>query len=50
MYVKNLETVYGRAENIVGKGEYAGYQPFPFFPKCFQKALSSGSLKVGIVW
>ena len=26
-----------RVENIVGKGENAGYQHFLFFPQCFQK-------------
>ena len=36
-------------ENIVGKRENAGYQHFLLFP-CFQKASSSGSSKVGIVW
>ena len=37
-----------RAENIVGKGENAGYQHFLLFPPCFQEAFSSGMLKVGI--
>ena len=37
-------------ENIMGKGENAGYQHFLFFPHCFQKASFSESLKVGIVW
>ena len=27
-----------RIENIVGKGENAGYQHFLLFPQCFQKA------------
>ena len=40
----------GRVENIVGKGENAGYQHFLLFPQCFQKASFSGTLKVGIVW
>ena len=40
----------GRVENIVGKGENAGYQLFLLFPQCFQKAFLSGSLKVRIVW
>ena len=39
-----------RGENIVGKGENAGYQHFLLFPTTFQKASSSGLLKVGIVW
>ena len=40
----------GMVENIVGKGENAGYQHFLLFPQCFQKATFSGLLKVGIVW
>ena len=40
----------GWVENIVGKEENAGYQHFLFFPQYFQKASSSGSLKVRIVW
>ena len=40
----------GRVENIVGKGEKAGYQHFLLFPQCFQMASFSESLKVGIVW
>ena len=39
----------GRVENIVRKGENAGYQHFLLFPQCFQKPSVSGSLKVGIV-
>ena len=42
--------VLDRVENIVGKGENAGYQHFLLFPGCFQKASFSGSLKVVIVW
>ena len=38
------------AENIVGKGENAGYQHFLLFPQCFQKSYFSRSLKVGVVW
>ena len=30
-------------ENIVGKGENAGYQHFLLFPQCFQKASFPGS-------
>ena len=37
-------------ENIVEKGENAGYQHFLLFPQCFQKPSPSGSLKFGIVW
>ena len=34
--------VLGRLENIVGKGENAGYQHFLLFPQCFQKAFLQG--------
>ena len=47
---EKLRFVLGRVENIVGKGENAGYQHFLFFPQRFQKASISGSLKVGTVW
>ena len=36
-------------ENIVGKGENAGYQHFLLFPTSFQKASFLESFKVGIV-
>ena len=45
-----LTFVFDRTENIVGKGENAGYQHFRLFPQCFQKASFSGSVKVGIMW
>ena len=48
--IQNLKFVLGRVENIVGKGENAGYQHFVLFPQCFQKLSFSGSLKVRIVW
>ena len=35
---KNLKFVLERVENIVEKGENAGYQHFLLFPQCFQKA------------
>ena len=41
---------FDRIENIVGKGENAGYQDFLLFPQCFQRAFYLGSLKVGIMW
>ena len=41
--------VFDRVENIVGKGENAGYQQFLLFPKCFQKSSVSASSKVRIV-
>ena len=37
-------------ENIVVKGENAGYQHFFLFLLCFQTPSFSGSLKVGIMW
>ena len=42
--------VFERVENIVGKGDNAGYQHCLLFLQCFQKTSYSGSLKVGIVW
>ena len=41
--------VFGRAGNIMGKGENAGYQHFLLFETCFPKAFYSGSFKVRIV-
>ena len=38
------------SENIVGKGENAGYHHFLLFPQCIPKAFFSGSLKLCIVW
>ena len=49
-FAEKLKFVLERVENIVGKGENAGYQHFLLFPQCFQKASFLGSLKVGIVW
>ena len=43
-------SVFHRVENIVGKGENAGYQHFLLFPQCFQTTCFSGSLKVGTAW
>ena len=42
-------SLLGEIENM-GKGENAGDQHFLLFPQCFQKASTSGSLKVRIVW
>ena len=42
--------VFERVENIVGKGENAGYQHFLLFPQCFQKTSFPGLLKVGMSW
>ena len=47
---KKLKYVLERVENIVGKGENAGYQHLLLFPQCFLKASFPGSSKVGIVW
>ena len=38
-------SVFDKVENIVGKGENAGYQHFLLFPQCFQKASSLGVVK-----
>ena len=46
---QKLKFVHGRVENIVGKGENAGYQHFLLFPQCFQKLSHLEVLKVGIV-
>ena len=35
-----------RVENIVEKGESAGYQHVLIFPQCFQRACYPGSLKL----
>ena len=48
--LKMMIFVFDRVENIVGKGENAGYQHFLLLPQCFQRAFYPGSLKVGIVW
>ena len=47
---KIMISVLDSIENIVGKGENAGYQHFLLFLQCFQKASFSWSLKLGIVW
>ena len=36
---QKLKFVSERTENILGKGENAGYQHFLLFPKCFQSLL-----------
>ena len=43
-------SLYDRVENIVGKGENAGYQHFLLFPQCFQKASFPEASKGVIVW
>ena len=42
--------VFGQVENIVGKGENAGYQHFLLFPQCFQNLQFQGvKNQVGVV-
>ena len=45
-----LKFLLGTVENIVGKGENAGYKHFLLHPQRFQKASGTRSLKVMIVW
>ena len=47
---QKLKFTLGRAENIVGEVENAGYQHFLLFPLCFPKLSFPQVLKVGIVW
>ena len=47
---QKLKFALGRVENIVGKGENAGYQHFLLFPQYFLPSTISGLLKVGIEW
>ena len=39
-----------KKENIVGKGENAGYQHFLLFPQCFEKASFPDTSKGVIGW
>ena len=48
--VKMMNYVLDRVENIVEKGENAGYQHFLLFPQCFQKPSCPRLLKVWIMW
>ena len=45
---EKLKIVLGRVENIVGKGENAGYQHFLLFLQFVQKAFSKGRLRSGL--
>ena len=45
---QRLKFVFGRIENMVGKGENAGYQHFLLFPQCFQKLSFQRCLKPGL--
>ena len=47
---KIVISVFDRVENIVGKGDNAGYQHCLLFPQCFQKASSPVSVIPEIVW
>ena len=40
---------FDRVENIVGKGENAGYQHFLLYPQCFKSLFPQGRFKVRIV-
>ena len=33
-----VNVIFKKLVNIVGKGENAGYQRFPFLPQCFERA------------
>ena len=46
----NIEVVYERVENTVGKGENTNYQHFRYVPNLFscQLASSSGLLNTGL--
>ena len=46
---RRIEFVFDGLENIVGKGENAGYQHFRLFPQCFQKSSILGPLNFWIV-
>ena len=46
---QKLKILLKRVENIVGKGENAGYQHFLLFSQCFQMLSFPLVLKVGIV-
>ena len=50
MSTQHLKFTLGRVENIVGKGENAGYQHFLLFLQCFQELYFDDVLKIGIVW
>ena len=46
----NMKFVFNDTENILKKGENAGYQHYLLFQLCLQKCSRLGSLKVRIVW
>ena len=47
---EKLKYVLGKAENIAGKGENAGYQHFLHFLTIFSKGFYFWILNVGTVW
>ena len=47
---EKLKFVLEKVENILGKGENAGYQHFLLFSQCFQKASFQWLLTVKIAW
>ena len=47
--IEKLKFVLGRVENVVGKGENAGFQHFLLFPQCFKYDSFTRSLKIRIV-
>ena len=47
---EKLKIVLGKVENIVRKGENAGYQHFLLIAQCFKKDSFSRSLNVRIMW
>ena len=48
--IQKLKFDLGSVENIVRKGQNAGYKYFLLFPQYFETLAFSTSLKVGIVW
>ena len=47
--IQMVQYLGDKVENIMEKGENAGYQHFLLFPLCFHKSSFARSLKVGIV-
>ena len=45
---KMVQVFFNRAENILGKGENAGYQHFLLVQQCFLKVSFPGSIEVVI--
>ena len=47
---KKMISLLDTTENIMGKGENAGYQHFLLYPQCFPMSSSSGRAKFIILW